>query len=116
MINHEARAIMGRMKTTQIGHLIMEASLMPAKVLLDHCQCRYAEHLTYLPKDHWAKQIIPNGILKDDGDPLDTEYNIPQNRSSKMELGKCLGNHLKQTINLKYGVERTTRTNPTTRK
>jgi hypothetical protein len=101
MINREARA-------TPIGPLITEASLTPAKVLLDHRQCQYAEHLASLPKDHWAKQIIPNGILKHDGDPLDSAYDIPQNRSSKTELGKCLGNHLKRTINLKYGVESTT--------
>jgi ribonuclease HI len=114
MINREARAIMGCMKTTPIGPLIAEASLTPAKALLDHRQCWYAERLAGLPKDHWAKQIIPNGILKHDGDPLDAAYDTPQNRSSKTELRKCLGNHLKQTINSKYGVESTTRTNPTT--
>jgi hypothetical protein len=115
MINREARAITGCMKTTPIGPLIAKASLTSAKALLDHCQCRYAERLAGLPKDHWAKQIIPNRILKHDGDPLAAAYNTPQNRSSKMELGKCLGNHLKQTINPKYGMESTTRTNPTTR-
>jgi ribonuclease HI len=115
MINREARAITGCMKTTPIGPLIVEASITPAKVLLDNRQRRYAECLAGLPKDQWAKQIIPNGILKHDGDPLDAAYDTPQNHSSKTELGKCLGNHLKQTINPKYGVERTTRTNPTTR-
>jgi hypothetical protein len=44
---------------TPIGTLIAEASLTPAKALLDHRQRRYAERLAGLPKDHWAKQIIP---------------------------------------------------------
>jgi hypothetical protein len=113
MINREARAIMGCMKTTPIGPLIAEASLTPAKALLDHCQCRYAECIARLPKDHWAKQIIPSNILKHDGDPLDAAYNPPQNHSSKTELGKSLGNCLEQNINPKHGMETTTRTNPT---
>jgi hypothetical protein len=36
MINCEARAITGCMKTTPIGPLMAKASLTPAKALLDH--------------------------------------------------------------------------------
>jgi hypothetical protein len=57
----------------------------------------------------------PSSILKHDRDLLDAAYYLTQNYPSKTELGKCLGNYIKQTINLKQGMETTTQTNPIVR-
>jgi hypothetical protein len=64
MFNRQARAIMGCMKTTPIAALLAEARMTPATVFLDNKQRRYAERLVGLPKDHQARSIIPETILK----------------------------------------------------
>ncbi|ODM18571.1 hypothetical protein SI65_06443 [Aspergillus cristatus] len=56
-----ARAITGMLKTTPIGPLVREASMVPAEVLLEARQLRYTTRLLGLPEGHPAKKILPPG-------------------------------------------------------
>ncbi|KAI9035824.1 ribonuclease H family protein [Aspergillus affinis] len=59
MINRQARAITGMLKTTPVGPLVREAGLIPAEVLLEARQLEYTNRLLGLPEDHPAKKILP---------------------------------------------------------
>ncbi|KAI9034952.1 ribonuclease H family protein [Aspergillus affinis] len=59
MINRQARAITGMLKTIPVGPLVREAGLIPAKVLLEARQLGYTNRLLKLPEDYPAKKILP---------------------------------------------------------
>ena len=59
MINRQARAITGMLKSTPVGPLVREAGLTPAEALLEARQLRYTTRLLSLPENHPAKKILP---------------------------------------------------------
>src|SRR5699024_4950927 len=59
MVNRQARAITGMLKTTPIGPLVREAGLTPAEALLGARQLRYTIRLLGLQEGHPAKRILP---------------------------------------------------------
>ncbi|ODM15132.1 hypothetical protein SI65_09371 [Aspergillus cristatus] len=59
MINRQARAITGMLKSTPIGPLAREAGLAPAEALLEARQLKYTTRLLSLPENHPAKEILP---------------------------------------------------------
>ncbi|ODM20373.1 hypothetical protein SI65_03426 [Aspergillus cristatus] len=59
MINRQARAITGMLKSTPVGPLVREAGLAPAEALLEARQLRYTTRLLSLPENHPAKKILP---------------------------------------------------------
>lgn len=113
MLNRQARAITGCMKSTPIGPLTAEAYMIPATITLTNRQRRYAKRIAGLPSDHSVLQVIPDGILNFDADPADNEYRPTSTKNKPSSLGICLGNHLKPNINPRYGVEPIERTNDT---
>ncbi|KAI9041051.1 uncharacterized protein KD926_007468 [Aspergillus affinis] len=66
MINRQARAITGMLKTTPVGPLVREAGLIPAEVLLEARQLGYTNRLLGLPEDHPAKKILPVSFREGD--------------------------------------------------
>lgn len=66
MINRQAQAITGMLKTTPIGPLVCEASLTPAEALLEAQQLRYTTRLLGLPEGHPAKKILPVSFREGD--------------------------------------------------
>ncbi|ODM21420.1 hypothetical protein SI65_02263 [Aspergillus cristatus] len=66
MINRQARAITGMLKTTPVGPLVREAGLAPAEALLEARQLRYTTRLLSLPENHPAKKILPVSFREGD--------------------------------------------------
>jgi hypothetical protein len=66
MINQQARAIMGILKTTPIEPLIKEAALYPVEALLDRHQREYILRLLGLPTGHPAQTILPVSFCMED--------------------------------------------------
>ncbi|KAI9035197.1 ribonuclease H family protein [Aspergillus affinis] len=59
MINRQARAITGMLKTTPVGLLVREAAVTPAEVLLEARLLGYITRLLGLPENHPANKILP---------------------------------------------------------
>ena len=68
MINRQAKAIIGALKTTPIGPLIKEAALTPAVPLLDDRQRRYALRALKLPPNSLINGLLPPTLRYGDGD------------------------------------------------
>jgi hypothetical protein len=66
MVNRQARAITGMLKTTPIRPLIKEAALYPAEALLDRRHMQYTLRLLGLPIDQPAQAILPISFRKGD--------------------------------------------------
>ena len=66
LINNQARAVTGMLRTTPVGPLIREAALEPAGTLLDTKQRRYAIRLLGLPPGHPAARILPVSLREGD--------------------------------------------------
>ncbi|ODM15130.1 hypothetical protein SI65_09369 [Aspergillus cristatus] len=66
MINRQARAITGMLKSTPVGPLVREAGLAPAEALLEARQLRYTTRLLSLPENHPAKKILPVSFREGD--------------------------------------------------
>ena len=66
MINRQARAITGMLKSTPVGPLVHEAGLAPAEALLEARQLRYTTRLLNLPESHPAKKILPVSFREGD--------------------------------------------------
>ena len=62
MINRQARAITGMLKSTPIGPLVREASLAPAEVLLEARQLRYTTRLLSMPSLGSRSRGTDNGL------------------------------------------------------
>ena len=59
MINRQARAITGALKTTPIGPLVKEAALVLAVPLLNNRQRRFAIRALKLPTSHPINSLLP---------------------------------------------------------
>jgi hypothetical protein len=66
LINDQARAITGMLRTTPIGPLLREAALEPTEALLDTKQRRYVLRLLRLSSGHPAVEIL--SIILREGD------------------------------------------------
>jgi len=66
MINRQAHAITGMLKSTPVGPLVCEAGLAPAEALLEARQLRYTTRLLSLPENHPAKKILPVSFREGD--------------------------------------------------
>lgn len=66
MINQQARAITGMLRTTPIGPLVRKAGLAPAETVLEARQLGYTARLLSLPEDHPAKRILPVSLREGD--------------------------------------------------
>ncbi|ODM18007.1 hypothetical protein SI65_06795 [Aspergillus cristatus] len=66
MINRQARATTGMLKSTPVGPLVREAGLAPAEALLEARQLRYTTRLLSLPENHPAKEILPVSFREGD--------------------------------------------------
>ena len=65
MINRQARAITGMLKSTPVGPSVREAGLTPGEPLLEARQLRYTRLLS-LPENHPAKKILPVSFREGD--------------------------------------------------
>ena len=77
LLNRQGRAITGIYRSTPITPLMSEAGLMPAKIMLDYRQRRYAYRLLTLPDGHPAKDILPVSLRIGDGSAQPGE--LPEN-------------------------------------
>jgi len=59
MINRQARAITGMLRSTPVEPLVREAGLASAEALLEARKLRYITRLLSLPENHPAKEILP---------------------------------------------------------
>src|SRR5271156_5828740 len=74
LINRQARAITGALRTSPIGPLIKEASLTPAIPLLEDKQRRYALRALKLPISHPINELLPPTLRYGDGDAQPGQY------------------------------------------
>jgi hypothetical protein len=74
MVNRQARAIAGALKSTPIGPLVKEAIMTPAIPLLDNRQRRYAVRAIKLPANHPINNLLPPTLRYGDGDTQPGEY------------------------------------------
>jgi ribonuclease HI len=103
LINRQARAITGALRSTPIGPLLREAGVGPAEVLLDTRQLEYTKRLLGLPESNPAHQILPETLRKGDTwaqpgeqDTGDREW---ATRSCRLRsLGQHLARQLARTL------------------
>ena len=74
LINRQARAITGALKTTPIGPLVKEAALTPAVSVLEDRQRRYALRALKLPIGYPINELLPPTIRYGDGDAQPGQY------------------------------------------
>lgn len=79
LLNKQAQAITSIYQSTPVGLLMSMLGLVPARMMLDYCQRKYALQLLTLPNDYWAKNILSitlrvgdrnlqtENLLEDDG-------------------------------------------------
>lgn len=67
LINRQARTITGMYPSTPIAALMNEARLIPAHILLDFCQRKYACRILSLPDSILTKEILPFSLQVGDG-------------------------------------------------
>ena len=118
MINRQARAITGMLKSTPVGPLVREAGLTPAEALLEARQLRYTTRLLSLPENHPAKKILPVSFREGDQHTQPGEQ-TPGNRQwaessnrGPWSLGQHLARQLANTLpaDPSEGFESTTQT------
>ena len=66
-LNRQARSITGMYSSTPIHSLLSEAGLIPAKILLNSYQKKYAYRLLTLPDYYSAKKTLPVSMREGDG-------------------------------------------------
>lgn len=67
LINRQACSITGIYRSTSIHPLLSEAGLIPANILLDSRQKKYAYRLLTLPDEHPAKNTLPISMREGNG-------------------------------------------------
>ncbi|KAJ5453717.1 uncharacterized protein N7458_004673 [Penicillium daleae] len=100
MMNRQARAITGMLKTTPMGLLNREAGLTPAVVLLEGRQLRYTTRLLGLPDDSPARSTLPVSFREGDQHAQPGEH-TPGNRLWAEPHGRgpwSLGQHLARQL------------------
>ncbi|ODM14623.1 hypothetical protein SI65_09968 [Aspergillus cristatus] len=100
MINRQARAITGMLKSTPVGPLVREAGLAPAEALLEARQLKYTTRLLSLPENHPAKEILPVSFREGDQHTQPGEQ-TPGNRqwAERNNRGRwSLGQHLARQL------------------
>lgn len=100
MINRQARATTGMLKSTPVGPLVREASLAPAEVLLEARQLGYTTRLLGLPEGHSAKKILPVSFRERDQHAQPGEQ-TPGNRQWAESSNRgpwSLGQHLARQL------------------
>ncbi|QKX53974.1 uncharacterized protein TRUGW13939_01054 [Talaromyces rugulosus] len=115
LINNQARAVTGMLKSTPLGPLIREAALEPAEALLDSKQRRYALRLLGLPQGHPAAEILPITLREGDAhaqpgeQPLEDRAWATPTRRGPWKLGMGLARRLREalTADPSQGFERT---------
>ena len=114
-----ARAITRMFRSTPEGPLVREASLIPAKVLLDTRQKRYCSRLLSLPDGHLTKEILLVTMRKGDRDTQPDNQPLEDIEQAKGRGPQSLGSHLARqlavdnSINPAEGVEPVVESRPT---
>jgi hypothetical protein len=101
LINRQARAITGALKTTPIGPLVKEAALTPAVFVLEDRQRRYALRALKLPIGHPINELLPPTIRYGDGDAQPGQYSNDnldwtEPESNPKDIGQRLAKQLTQ--------------------
>ena len=105
MINRQARAITGALKTTPIGPLVKEAALVPAVPLLNNRQRRFAIRALKLPTSHPINSLLPLTLRYGDGDAQPGEYSTTnlqwaEQGSDLKRLGQRLARKLTEGLKI----------------
>jgi ribonuclease HI len=66
LVNCQARAITGMLRSTPVGPLVREAALEPAISLLASRQLNYTARLLQLPRNHLTREILPISFREGD--------------------------------------------------
>lgn len=105
LVNRQARSITGMYRSTPIHPLLSEAGLVPAKILLDSRQKKYAYRLLTLPDQHPAKNILLISMGEGDGNSQPGEQ--PDNTLMWIESAKppLLGHRLARQLALDNSID-----------
>lgn len=111
LLNRQARAITGMYPSIPVYPSLSEASLIPAKMLLDYRQKAYAYQLLTLPDYYPTKQVLPISLRK--GDESSQPGKQPKDTLMWVEnakpwlFGHCLGHQIASnySIDPEDGVE-----------
>ena len=105
LLNRQGRAITGMYRSTPIAPLMSEAGLIPAKIMLDYRQRRYAYRLLTLPDGHPAKDILPVSLRIGDGSAQPGE--LPENDEiwSLNQKVRTYGQHLARQVSVGFSID-----------
>lgn len=98
LLNKQARAITGMYQSTPIGPLMSESGLVPARMMLDYRQQKYALRLLTLPDGHLAKDILPITLRIGDGNAQPGDQPVGDAIWASHQKVKNYGQHLARQV------------------
>ena len=98
LVNRQARAITGALRTTPIAPLIMEANIVPAEPLLSDRQRKYALRALQLPAEHPIYNVLPPTLRYGDGDAQPGEYSTDNLQWAGQETPRNIGQRLARKL------------------
>lgn len=92
-------------RSTPIAPLMSEAGLIPAEIMLDYRQRRYAHRLLTLPDGHPTKDILPVSLRLGDGSVQPGE--LPENDEiwSLNQKVRTFGQQLAQQVSVDFSID-----------
>ncbi len=102
LLNRQGRAITGMYRRTPVGPLMGEAGLIPARILLDYRQRKYAYRLLTLADENPTNSVLPITLRLGDGnaqpgEQLEDDGIWPQNQKVW-----DYGQHLAQQVSIGF--------------
>ena len=100
LINRQARATIGALRSTPVGPLLREAGLEPAESVLNARQLGYTRRLLGLPSSHPGHQVLPATLREGDvwAQPGEPPSDDREWAAASTQRPKSLGQHLARQL------------------
>lgn len=105
LLNRQGRAITGMYRSAPVGPLMSESGLIPAQILLDYRQRKYAYRLLTLPDGNLTKSVLPITLRSGDGNAQPGEQ--PENDGiwAQQQKARNYGQHLAQQVSIGFCID-----------
>ena len=112
LINRQARSITGIYPSTPVPALMSESGLIPAHIMLDFRQRKYAYRLLSLPESIPTKAILPVTLRIGDGNAQLEDY--PEQDSAWASMGPVVnyGQRLARQVSIGFSIDQAQGTEP----
>ncbi len=107
LINRQARSITGMYQSSPIPSLMSESGLLPAHVLLDFRQRKYAHRILSLPDSIPTKDILPITLRTGDGTAQPEDLSESDSIWLTAQRIKTYGQHLAQQVSVGFSIDPT---------